>query len=276
MPFTYFDAAIWSAGATFAFILALSTVNPDSAAANDLVHLGGLQILVYVGVCALFAWRRQGKDFGELFGLRGTSPLLLVLAVLLGVLLQGPAGTISDLIERVAPTSPELTQIIQQRLTVKSVPHGVALFAVVAVAGPFVEELLYRGAIFTSLRPVHGAIGAIFASSLCFTVSHFDPRQWPAILLLGSVLGLTRSLSGSTWSSALLHGTFNATTLTLVLLPRAKDFEVPRAYEIASWALCAGGLALFMWLSRRSARASRAREGDLATSVPVAPSGDDS
>jgi membrane protease YdiL (CAAX protease family) len=276
MPFSYFDAAVWSAGATFTFILALSTVNRDSAAANDLVYLGGLQILVYVAVCALFAWRRQGRDFGELFGLRGTSPLLLLLALVLGVLLQGPAGTVGDLMERIAPMPSDVAQAIEQRLTVKSIPHGVALFVVAALAGPFVEELLYRGAIFTSLRPLHGAIGAIFASSFCFTMSHLNLHQWPPILMLACVLGLARALSGSMWSSTLLHGAFNATSLTLVLTPQAKGLEIPLPYEVASWVLCAGVLALFVWVARGSARASLARAGDLTAVAPVAPSGDDS
>jgi membrane protease YdiL (CAAX protease family) len=274
MPFSYFDAALWSAGATFAFILALSTVDPDSPAASDLVHIGGLQVLVYVAVCALFAWRRQGKDFGELFGLRSTSVTLLVLAFVLGVLLQGPARTIADLIEQVAPTPPEVAKAVQERLTVKSIPHGVALFAVVAVAGPFVEELLYRGAIFTALRPVHGVVSALFISSICFALSHFDSRQWPPILLLGCALGLVRALSGSMWSSTLMHGAFNATTLALVLAPQAKDLELPLAYEIGSWVLSAAGLALFVWVARRSGRAGLARAGDESAVPPVAPSPD--
>jgi membrane protease YdiL (CAAX protease family) len=277
MQFSYFDAAVWSAGSTFALILVLSTVvNQRPEAASDLVLLGGLQVLVYVAVCALFAWRRQGKDFGELFALRGTSPLLLFLAVLLGVLLQGPAGTIGGLMERIAPLPPEVEQAFRERLAVKSAPHAVALFVVAAAAGPFVEELLYRGAIFTSLRPLHGAIGAVFASSLCFTLSHFESRQWPPILLLGCALGVTRALSGSMWSSTLLHGAFNATSLALVLSPRAKDLEIPLVYEVASWASCAGVFALFVWVARRSARANLARDGDVAAPPPVAPSGDDS
>lgn len=270
MPFTYFDAAVWSAGATFALLFVLSTtVTHKPEAGNDLVLLGGLQVLVYLLVCALFAWRRPGKDFGELFALRRTSPLLLVLAVLLGVLLHGPANTVSDLVERIAPLPPEVAQAMHERLSVKSVPHAVALFAVVAVGGPFVEELLYRGAIFTSLRAPHGLSGALFASSLCFTLSHFDSRQWPPIFLLGCVLGLARALGGSMWASTLLHAAFNATTLGLWLAPQTRNLELPLSYEIGSWVLCGALLGLFAWAARKSAWASQARKGDLASAAVV-------
>src|SRR5207237_6847177 len=51
------------------------------------------------------------------------------------------------------------------------------------IAAPFVEELIFRGMIFKSLRRNHGALISILASSLLFAVVH-DPISVPPVFFL--------------------------------------------------------------------------------------------
>src|SRR6266850_3320083 len=77
------------------------------------------------------------------------------------------------------------------------------------VAAPFVEELIFRGMIFRSLRRNHGVIVSILASSLLFAVVH-DPLSVPPVFVLGCAAAIAFERSGSIWSTMLVHGAYNA------------------------------------------------------------------
>jgi ABC-2 type transport system permease protein len=83
---------------------------------------------------------------------------------------------------------------------------GLVLAVVVA---PFVEELVFRGMIFRSLRRNHGVIVSILASSLLFAVVH-DPLSVPPVFVLGCAAAVAFERSGSIWSAMLVHGAYNA------------------------------------------------------------------
>ena len=100
-PFTHFDAAIWTAGVTFVLLLVASLVH-GQAERVDMVKIGAVQLAVYLLACALFSWRRPGRNFSELFAVRRTSPWLLVLCLLLGPALFGPAQTLDRVIDHFA------------------------------------------------------------------------------------------------------------------------------------------------------------------------------
>jgi membrane protease YdiL (CAAX protease family) len=77
------------------------------------------------------------------------------------------------------------------------------------MAAPFVEELIFRGMIFKSLRRNHGVVISVLASSLLFAVVH-DPLSVPPVFLLGCAAAMAFERSGSIWSAMLVHGTYNA------------------------------------------------------------------
>jgi membrane protease YdiL (CAAX protease family) len=259
--FTHFDAALWSAGTTFALILTASLVH-GPAEQVDMVKLVAVQLAVYLSVCALFSWRRPGRNFSELFALRRTSPWLLLLGLLLGPALFGPAETMGRLVEHFAPQPPAELEKAFQALMPKSPLHGALLLALVAVGGPLVEELLFRGAIYTALRPAFTAGSAVMTAALCFTLSHPKPRVWPQVMALALILSLLRARSGSLWPGYLAHASFNAAQLVALWALGGKAVAVPLRYEIAGWALCAVILAASLVLARKSPRAEEARAVD--------------
>lgn len=257
--FTPFDAAVWTAGATFAFILVVSLTqdleNPDRVA------LFTVQVVVYLSLCALFAWRRPGRSFSELFALRRTSTWLLALGLLLGPALFGPAETLGRIVEKLAPPSPAELEAMRLLLPGDRL-QGVLMFVLAALAGPFVEELLYRGAIYTGLRPRYSMSVAIWTSALCFTLSHQNSRAWPAILVLALVLSTLRARSGSLWPVFLAHAGFNASQLGVFWAARGDSIEVPLVYEIGGWVLSAALLVAALLVGQRSSAAQEARRMD--------------
>jgi membrane protease YdiL (CAAX protease family) len=77
------------------------------------------------------------------------------------------------------------------------------------VVAPFVEELIFRGMIFKSLRRNHGLMISVLASALLFAVVH-DPLSVPPVFVLGCAAAIALERTGSIWSAMLVHGTYNA------------------------------------------------------------------
>ena len=92
------------------------------------------------------------------------------------------------------------------------------LIAVVAVVViPILEEMLFRGLFQTTLcsflRIRQTAWTAIIASSFLFTVMHSESAHWPALFILGVVLGYSYEKSGSLFRPIFLHSFFNAASV---------------------------------------------------------------
>lgn len=81
--------------------------------------------------------------------------------------------------------------------------------AVVAVAIPALEEILFRGAIQGRLRAAWDPWSAILATAAVFALIHFTPAIVPWLLVLGVALGWAREKSGSLLPGFLLHGIYN-------------------------------------------------------------------
>lgn len=83
---------------------------------------------------------------------------------------------------------------------------------VIALLGPVVEELLYRGA-GLSIFLRFGAPVAVVVTALPFALGHGLIRTLPALLLFGIVIALLRLRTRSVYPSILVHCAFNATAL---------------------------------------------------------------
>lgn len=83
---------------------------------------------------------------------------------------------------------------------------------VVALIGPVVEELLYRGA-GLSLFVRFGAPAAVLVTALPFALGHGLLRAMPALVLFGVLIALLRLRTRSVYPPILVHCAFNATAL---------------------------------------------------------------
>lgn len=99
------------------------------------------------------------------------------------------------------------------------------LFATIAIATPFVEELLFRGALQSFIRKHLGPKSAIWITAICFALFHYTPEQragnvvilgslFPLALLLGFLYEKQRSL----FAPILLHALFNGINLFALLI----------------------------------------------------------
>lgn len=95
---------------------------------------------------------------------------------------------------------------------------GIALaYVAVALLGPIVEELIFRGLLTAAFRRRFGAIRTALITAAFFAVLHFIPRVMPTVFLLGLALALVYERVGSTAPGILVHCLYNGTALTAAL-----------------------------------------------------------
>jgi membrane protease YdiL (CAAX protease family) len=215
-----------------------------------IVVAGPAEVLVMLPAAQFIARLYAGPDRRKAFALGAVSPLELVIGGSLGVLLHLPTGYLSELVERRFPTPPALLHTQLQALTPSSSFMAALMLLSVAVIVPFVEELFFRGALFTALLRSGPAFVATVTTSIAFALAHQEPRNWAPLLLVALVLGELRSRGGSIWSGVALHATFNAATLLFVFVARP---SVVRPQD-GSWQLASIGCVLSVlgvWLFGR-------------------------
>ena len=92
-----------------------------------------------------------------------------------------------------------------------------ANFVVIAVVGPVVEELTYRGLGY-SLLARFGRWTAIAATGILFALSHGLVEALPVLAVFGWGLAWLRSRTGSVYPGMIVHGCFNGVALIVAVL----------------------------------------------------------
>jgi uncharacterized protein len=96
---------------------------------------------------------------------------------------------------------------------------GVALLVlVVVVAAPVVEELFFRGLVLRSIQARYNDGVALVVSSVLFALVHFQTWQFPALVLVGLVLGYCAQRTRRLGLSIFVHMGFNATAVIDLLV----------------------------------------------------------
>jgi membrane protease YdiL (CAAX protease family) len=150
---------------------------------------------IATGVVIRYAFRLSGLPVEDVLPLRrvpaafvGAWVLLLLGALLLtldlGVLLQ-----------KFLPKPASLRTVERGLMTGEGSP--VSGFVVVVVAGPILEELLFRGVILHGLLQSYRRRRAIVASAVLFAVYHLNPWQLLPAFVLGLLFGYWRASTGS-------------------------------------------------------------------------------
>jgi membrane protease YdiL (CAAX protease family) len=91
-----------------------------------------------------------------------------------------------------------------------------ANFAVVAVVGPIVEELTYRG-LGVSLWARYGRWAAVAVTALLFGLSHGLVDGLPILTAFGAGLAWLRLRTGSVYPGIVVHAAFNALALIVAV-----------------------------------------------------------
>lgn len=117
-----------------------------------------------------------------------------------------------------------------ERLIQSSRAAALATAFAATLTAPLVEELVFRGLLYSSLRRLAGAVWAVAIVFLLFALIHV-PQYWPSygviatILLLSFTLTLIRARTGKLLPCFLIHLVFNGIQSVLIVFePYLKGF----------------------------------------------------
>jgi membrane protease YdiL (CAAX protease family) len=262
---SFFVAALWSIAGLFAFILTggvLVALSPG--ALHDPLSGVLCQAVGFLGVLYLMLLVHEpGQPLSQVLGFRRTSVWLLIVALLLGVALQGPFDLMSGYAEKLFPLPEETRHDMEQFLDVSTLQRKIALFVAAGLIGPVVEEVFFRGGILRSLRRTHSAGLTLVGVSLLFAGAHHDLRNALPDFLGGLAMGYVRMMSGSIWPAILLHAAFNSTTVVLLVRYGPEGTPMNVSWVLVCLVLIVALTLVFRAIAMRSERCAAAREQDL-------------
>ena len=256
----------WTIAATLGMdVLRLVQLKLRPGMPYDMVGVVGCQAAAYLGVLFLvLRVHAPAASIRDFLGLRRTHAAFYPLALLLGATVWLPAEILAELIQRRWPLPKDELGAVFHAAS-PAARAGIVL--AMAVVGPAVEEILFRGTLFRALRRSHLPWLVIATTAGLFALVHLAWQVFLPIGLLGLLLGFVRARSGSLIPSFLVHGCFNAVTCTLIALTKAgaedADLNVPNAFVLGSLGAAVVLIGAIHLLGARGA-AVRARELDLA------------
>jgi uncharacterized protein len=158
-----------------------------------------------------------GWGWSEKFGPRTRAPVLLevLLCVALAILLFFVG---MFLIQLSGGQDTDLERIIRSS---KAAAYTIALVAV--VTAPVVEEIIYRGLLYSALQRAIGVIGAVIIVATLFAGAHVY-QYWPnlgavaAVLLLSLCLTLVRAGTRRLLPCFVIHLAFNGIQAAIIVL----------------------------------------------------------
>lgn len=184
---------------------------PEDALYRYETAIGG--IVVYGVLFLILVWIAHGLPAREFFALRRPAswPRALGLSLLSYVVIFGGAGLLI-----VALGAGDEQGLTPQDWEPSRAGAYAANAVAVAVVGPIVEELMYRGAGMRLLAHF-GTPASVVLTSLGFGLGHGLVLALPALVLFGLVNALLRVRTNSVYPCMLVHCVFNATSLILAV-----------------------------------------------------------
>ena len=184
---------------------------PDDALYRYETAVGGISI--YVILLFILLWIGRGLPKRDFFALRRPGSWGRALGLALGAYVAIFIGAGLLLIALDAGGEQGLTPDDWEpdRLGAYA-----ANFVAIALVGPIVEELTYRGAGMTLLQR-WGATVAVIATAVGFGLGHGLVLALPALVFFGLVTAFLRLRTNSVYPSMLVHCAFNATSLILAV-----------------------------------------------------------
>lgn len=92
------------------------------------------------------------------------------------------------------------------------------IFILVSLQPAIIEELAFRGVIFSALRRALGPWETVFVGGFMFAALHVMPLALPIHVTAGIILGWVRLKSGSLYPCMLLHGLYNGGVIVLEIV----------------------------------------------------------
>lgn len=177
-----------------------------------------LKLPVFFGttfIILLLGTRFSGLPIREIFPLKSFPWLIIPAGFVSLVSLQFFMNEITIHVEKALPPPGWFLELFE-RLFESDFGIWGGILRVIVLA-PIVEELIFRGVIFSGFQRIYPAFLAILFSAVLFSLFHLNPWQLVPTFLLGLLLGLIRLRTGSLLAAIFIHALHNGMIFFSVL-----------------------------------------------------------
>ncbi len=94
----------------------------------------------------------------------------------------------------------------------------IEMFLVIAIMGPVLEEMMFRGVLYRNFRKSGRLIGSVIVSAIIFGLYHRNLNQFFYTAYVGVMFSLIDEAADSVWPSIICHVIFNGYSVCLVYL----------------------------------------------------------
>jgi len=169
-------------------------------------------------------FKMLNKSFAKYINFRKTDIIKNVSGFLCGAAIYFPVTFIIS-ITFIKDLSPEATEAME--MVMKNTPFLLQILGV-GIFAPIIEEVTFRGLIFSSLKKSMSLSLAIVIQAVLFGILHMNLQQFIYASVLGILFALLVEWTGSISASILAHMGFNITSiLTSNLFENLKTINAP-------------------------------------------------
>jgi CAAX amino terminal protease family. len=183
-------------------------------------------------------WRSLGWSFSKGFGFWACAGIAIAL-YLSGAVIAWKVGK-------------GATTDIEILILNSSMATRITLALLATFTGPLVEEIIYRGVIYTAMEKTIGMVGAIISVSFLFTLVHvFQYRNNVGVILVVGILSvsltLVRAFTGKLLPCFIIHMIFNGVQSILIIFhPYIEQYEKFLEQKVGLVLICQPVLSYFL------------------------------
>lgn len=203
--------------------LMLQGYDPEVYAARPMVLVPVVTAIgvARVGLVWYVACRRPRRSLSEGLAVRPVSMVVLLMSIALGIAGAWGIPNITYSLEGMVDSP--MVELMQSASADPSVPKTSLLMICLALIAPPLEELYYRGFIYTALRRLTSVFTAFAVAWLFFEFKHAhqlsgDWYLFAGVAIMGLIFGVLRERYNSILPSLACHWTYNLVLLSPAIL----------------------------------------------------------
>jgi len=179
------------------------------------VILYGIQVILMIGTVWFFALHRRKarlRDLGLKYYSIGKTIWYSFVSLLAIFAISFIYVFVLNSVFGIEAPSSKIEVLVRNR----SISNTV-LLAVVALIGPVIEEVFFRGFLYSAFKKSWGVLPALFLSSVLFSIAHLEIYSFIPLFIIGWLLAYIFEKTQSIFPAIFLHASYNL-ILILVLL----------------------------------------------------------
>ncbi len=225
-------------------------INPDEIL--EPVLKGTVFILILAAAASFFIYwgifKLRKENFLAFCSFSGMSKKNIFFSLLLGLSLVLPVNFFVSLlsIDRLSPDVQNMFNIIFQDNSTFVLLLGIG------IAGPIIEEIIFRGLILKELGKNMPDVPAVIIQAVLFGIYHLNLTQAIYASVLGAILGAVCLWTRSIWGPILIHVFYNSSSVILSKIPGLEDYALSNALPLIVSSVIALAALSTVFINRRN------------------------